>query len=106
MDFAGPDSFSGTDANDTWDTVFYNDAANLTGYVGTGTFKLLTVTKGKSDVAGGGTWQSQILTRAWSYATITYTYDDARCLSGYKKDGCTGLPLSGWNITVSNATKK
>jgi hypothetical protein len=63
-DFAGPDSFSGTDANDTWDTVFYNDAANLTGYVGTGTFKLLTVTKGKSDVAGGGTWQSLILTKA------------------------------------------
>jgi hypothetical protein len=99
-----PGNFSGSDANETWGPVFYNDAANLTNYTGTGTFKLKTVTKGQSDVAGGGSWTTSILTRAWSYASITYTYDDARCLSGYKLDGCTGLPLSGWNITVSNAT--
>ena len=43
-------------------------------------------------------------TLAWSNASISYTYDDARCLSGFKKDGCTGLPLSEWNITTRNAT--
>jgi large repetitive protein len=36
---------------------------------------------------------------------ITYTYDEnLQCLSGYKIDGCTGLPLPSWKIVVKNAT--
>ena len=75
-------------------------------YIGTNTFKLRTVTTAASTVVGGGNFASLIVTRAWSNATITYTYDDARCLSGYKIDGCTGLPLSGWNVTVKNSTNQ
>ena len=103
-DFLGPSAFNGTDANDTWGYVYYDDPANVTYYSGIGTFPLLTYTHASSRVDGGGSWYSIIDTKAWSYATITYTYDDSRCLSGYKIDGCTGLPLSGWNITVSNST--
>jgi len=103
-DFLGTSSFNGSDANDTWGYVYYDDSANTTDYVGTGTFPLLAYTRASSRVVGGGSWYSLITTLAWSNASITYTYDDARCLSGFKKDGCTGLPLSGWNITVRNAT--
>ena len=105
-DFIGTSAFNGTDANDTWGYVYYNDSANTTGYIGTGTFQLFAYTRARSEVIGGGTWYSLINTRAWSNASLTYTYDDSRCLSGYKIDGCTGLPLSGWNITVSNATRQ
>ncbi len=104
-DFLGTSSFNGSDANDTWGYVYYDDSANTTDYVGTGTFPLLAYTRASSRVIGGGSWYSLITTLAWSNASIIYTYDDARCLSGFKKDGCTGLPLSGWNITVSNATR-
>ena len=103
-DFLGSDSFNGTDANDTWDDIFYINAADVSDYVGTGTFNLSTVTSALSIVHGGGSWWSNITTKAWSNATITYTYDDSRCLSGYKVDGCTGLPLSGWKIKVNNST--
>ena len=103
-DFLGTSSFNGSDANDTWGYVYYDDSANTIDYVGTGTFPLLAYTRASSRVVGGGSWYSLITTLAWSNASITYTYDDARCLSGFKKDGCTGLPLSGWNITVRNAT--
>jgi hypothetical protein len=104
LDFLGTSSFNGSDANDTWGYVYYDDSANTTDYLGAGTFPLLAYTRASSRVVGGGSWYSLIDTLAWSNASITYTYDDARCISGYKKDGCTGLPLSGWNITVSNAT--
>jgi len=103
-DFLGSDSFNGTDANDAWDDIFYINAADVSDYVGTGTFNLSTVTSALSIVHGGGSWWSNITTKAWSIATITYTYDDSRCLSGYKFDGCTGLPLSGWKIKVNNST--
>jgi hypothetical protein len=101
-----PDSFSGTDAADTWGSVYYTDSADTTGYIGTGTFKLKTVTHADSKVVGGASWNSAILTRAWSYAKITYAYDkiDTLCLSGHKIDGCTGRPLPGWTIIVNNST--
>jgi len=99
-------SFNGTDANDTWGYVYYDDPANVTYYSGIGTFPLLTKTHASSRVEGGGSWSSYIITKAWSYASITYTYDDSRCLSGYKIDGCTGAGLPNWNITVSNATRQ
>jgi hypothetical protein len=103
-DLMGPDSYNGTDADNTTGSVHYSDNANVSQYIGVGTFLLLAKTHGVSDVSGGGTWDSRIRTTAWSYAAITYTYNDEICLSGYKKDGCTGLPLSGWNITVSNSS--
>lgn len=94
-DYEGTSAFNGTDANDTWGYIYYSDPANVTYYSGIGTFPLLTSTHASSRVDGGGSWASLIDTLAWSYATITYTYDDSRCLFGYKLDGCTGLPLSG-----------
>ena len=105
-DFLGTSSFNGSDANDTWGYVYYNDSANTTDYIGIGTFPLLAYTRAISEVFGGGSWYSLIDTLAWSNASISYTYDDARCLSGFKKDRCTGLPLSGWKITVSNTTQQ
>ena len=108
-DFLGPSAFNGTDANDTWDDIFYINPADVNDYVGTtpgDTFNLPAVTSAISQVRGGGSWWSIITTLAWSNATITYTYDDSRCLSGYKLDGCTGLPLSGWKIKVNNSTQE
>ena len=108
-DFLGPSAFNGTDANDTWDDIFYINPADVNDSVGTtpgDTFNLPAVTSAISQVRGGGSWWSIITTLAWSNATITYTYDDSRCLSGYKLDGCTGLPLSGWKIKVNNSTQE
>ena len=47
---------------------------------------------------------SDIRTFGFSNATITYTYDEYLCISGYKKDDCTGRPLRDWVITVNNST--
>lgn len=104
LDFLGTSAFSGNDSGSTQDSIFYSLPAQMTPYIGTGTFNLLTVTTASSTVIGGGNFASFISTKAWSNATITYTYNDELCLSGYKKDGCTGLPLSGWNITVRNSS--
>ena len=100
----GHGSFSGSDNNSTVGYVFYSNPTDIDDYIGTGTFDLLGSFTGDSDISGGGSFSSSILTYGWSNSTITYTYNDALCLSGYKKDGCTGLPLSGWNITVRNSS--
>jgi hypothetical protein len=67
-DYAGPDSFSGTDAADSWGKVYYNNPAHTTSYIGKGTFKLKTFTHAVSRVEGGSTWNSGLRTTAWSYA--------------------------------------
>jgi hypothetical protein len=103
--YTGPDSYNGTDSNDTWKSISYNTQDKLNPYIGTGTVNLTAHTNGQGWLQGSASFWYAIATYAFSNATITYTYDDARCLSGYKLDGCTGLPLSGWNITVNNTTK-
>ena len=103
-DLQGTSAFSASDAGDTLDTISYTDPVRVADYVGTGTFDLEAVATAVSNVVGGGNWYSVFDTYAWSYASITYTYDDLHCLSGYKIDDCTGQALSGWTITVNNST--
>ena len=38
--------------------------------------------------------------------TVNITSHELLCISGYKFDGCTGLPLSGWRIKVNNSTQE
>lgn len=104
MDGEGPSAFSASDEGNTSDTISYTDPGDVADYIGTGTFDLEAVATAVSEVGGGGNWYSLFNTWAWSYASITYTYDDLHCLSGYKIDDCTGQPLSGWTITVNNST--
>ena len=33
-------------------------------------------------------------------------FQQPNCLSGYKIDDCTGLPLSGWKIVVNNSSQE
>ena len=103
LDFQGNSSFNDTAVGNITDS---RTTSNVSAYVGQGTFNLTAVNKAVSTVRGCGTFALHIETRGWSYACITYTYDNTHCLSGYKKDGCTGLLLSGWNITISNATSQ
>jgi|WetSurMetagenome_2_1015567.scaffolds.fasta_scaffold32315_3 hypothetical protein len=100
------DSATDDDSGSAQGGIFYTNPADLAPYIGTGTFNLPGSTLADISVRYfGGSVLAFLNTYGWSNATITYTYDDARCLSGYKLDGCTGLPLSGWNITVNNTTK-
>ena len=99
------DSETDVDNGSTQGGIFYTNAADLAPYIGTGTFNLPGSTIAEILVKYfGGSVLATLNTYGWSNATIKYTYDDARCLSGYKIDGCTGLPLSGWNVTVKNST--
>jgi len=102
-DFQGTSGFSASDSGDTWGNIYYDDARK-DAYVGKGTFDLRAYATAESTVAGGGNWATMIDTYSWSNASITYTYDDLHCLSGYKIDNCTGQPLSGWTVTVNNST--
>jgi len=103
--WSGNDTLVGSDYEDTQKSIVYTSASDLAGYIGTGTFDLPATAIADTLTGGGGVMVSNISTYGWSNATITYTYDDSRCLSGYKIDGCTGLPLSGWTIAVNNSTK-
>lgn len=103
-DLQGTSAFSASDEGDTWDTISYIDPVDVDEYIGTGTFNLEAVAAAVSEVGGGGNWYSMFYTYAWSKASITYTYDDLHCLSGYKIDACIRQPLSGWTITVNNST--
>ena len=99
------DSATDVDSGSDQGGIFYTNAADLAPYIGTGTFNLPGSTIADISVRYfGGSVLAFLNTYGWSNATITYTYDDARCLSGYKIDGCTGLPLSGWKIIVNNST--
>jgi uncharacterized repeat protein (TIGR01451 family) len=40
----------------------------------------------------------------FNITNINFTNQKMYCISGYKKDNCTGAPLPGWNITLTNAT--
>ncbi len=101
IDFGGPSGFTKFKEGNNSGTV---SAVNVTPYIGPGTFNLTAVTNATSTVGGSGAFMSILETRGWSYACITYTYDNTHCLSGYKIDGCTGNPLAGWTITVNNST--
>ena len=103
IDYGGTSGFTDSDAGDTWGSIHYDDARK-DDYVDTGTFSLQAYATADSTVGGGGNLNSYIDTYAWSNASITYTYDDLHCLSGYKIDNCTGQPLSGWTVTVNNST--
>ncbi|MFZ2470945.1 MAG: choice-of-anchor E domain-containing protein [Methanothrix sp.] len=103
--YTGTDSFNGTSINSTSGYVFYNTADKINAYIGTGTFNLAASAHASSEIKGGGNWWSDLTTYGWSNATITYTYDDSRCISGYKIDDCTGQPLAGWKIYVNNSTR-
>ncbi|MCK9564861.1 MAG: choice-of-anchor E domain-containing protein, partial [Methanothrix sp.] len=103
-DFLGPDSFSGSDSGNTHGHVSYTLPNDVALYVGTGKLNLTTNSSANSNVYGGGNWRNDIRTYIYSNATITYNYDDSRCISGYKIDGCTNTGLSGWTINVSNTT--
>ncbi len=104
VDYQGTSAFSASDADDTQGAISYTDPITVADYIGIGTFDLEAVATAASYVVGGGNFASMITTYAWSNASITYTYDDLHCLSGYKIDNCTGQPLSGWTITVNNST--
>ena len=101
--WSGTDTIIGFDRGDTQGTVVYTGAA-MAPYIGTGNITLWANCTASTSTYGGGNMVSDIRAYGYSHAIITYTYDDARCLSGYKKDGCTGLPLSGWTINVNNST--
>ncbi len=103
--WAGSDTLSGYDYGEDHDSINYTLAGDLADYIGTGTFDLPGRATAQTSTIGGGVQVSDIRTYGWSNATITYTYDDSRCLSGYKIDRCTGLPLSGWTINVNNSTQ-
>ena len=106
----GPDSFSGNNNGSNASSLSYTQQAALAQYIwsGIGTKKFDLPSSTTGDLYFGGQGGPNIVhnltSYGWSHAVLTYTYDDSRCLSGYKKDGCTGLPLSGWNITVKNST--
>lgn len=101
LDFQGNSSFNDTAVGNITDS---RSTSNVSAYIGPGTFNLTAVNKATSTVKGSGAFASQIETRGWSYACLTYTYDNTHCLSGYKKDGCTDEPLADWAINVSNST--
>ena len=104
--WSGPDTMSGGDWGSIQGSVVYTSAVAMAPYIGTGNFTLPA--SGYAVASGiflGGNTVFDIRSYGWSNATITYTYDDSRCLSGYKLDRCTSLPLSGWTIRVSNATR-
>ena len=82
LNFQGSSAFC---ANATGNTSGSKSPANVSAYVGPGTFNLTAVTTATSQVNGGGQWASIIEPRAWSYACITYTYDDQ--------------DLEEWNVT-------
>lgn len=102
-DLEGPSAFNDSDAKDTWGRIYYDDARK-DAYIGKGTFNLTANTSAESRTGGSGNFMYWVMTTAWSNASITYTYDELHCLSGYKIDACTGEPLSGWTITVNNST--
>lgn len=104
QDGQGSSAFSASDEDSTSGTITYTDPGKVADYKGTGTFDLEAVATAVSDVVGGGNWYSLFDTYAWSEASITYTYEELHCLSGYKFDECTGQPLSGWTVTVNNST--
>ncbi len=106
QDLMGSDTFSGQDYGDTSDIVIYTAPDDVDDYYGVGTFNLPMYTIAASSVRGGGNWYTEIATTAWSHAIITYTYDEkvTYCLSGYKINGCTGEPISGWTVIVNNST--
>lgn len=104
LDFQGTSAFSDSDADETWGSIYYNDARK-DAYVGKGTFNLRAYATAISTVVGSGNWATMIDTYSWSNASITYTYDECRsCISGYKIDSSTGAGLPGWNITLTNAS--
>jgi len=103
LDYGGTSGFSDSDEGDTWGSIYYDDARK-DDYIDEGTFNLKAYATASSTVVGSGNWDSFINTYSWSNASITYTYEDLHCLSGYKIDNCTGQPLSGWTITVNNST--
>ncbi len=81
----------------------YVATGDLAEYIGNGNFSLDAKGDANFTIVAGGNQTSNISTFGWSNATLIYTYDP-RGLSGYKKDGCTNLPLSGWKIIVTNST--
>ncbi|HOU70032.1 MAG TPA: choice-of-anchor E domain-containing protein, partial [Methanothrix sp.] len=102
LDFKGTSAFNASAEGNTNGTI--TNVSNLSAYVGSGNITLPAVCIASSTVGGGGTWASNITTLAWSYACITYIYDNTHCLSGYKKNGCTNESLANWAINVSNDT--
>ncbi|MGV8175267.1 MAG: carboxypeptidase regulatory-like domain-containing protein, partial [Methanothrix sp.] len=104
--WSGNDTLSGYDYGDTHGWINYTAQGDLAGYIGTGYFNLSATATATTSVTGGGNQVSDLRTFGWSNATITYTYDDSRCISGYKLDRCTGLPLSGWKIILNNSTQE
>ena len=49
-------------------------------------------------------WQDITVQPANATSYVNFTNIQLLCISGYKKDNCTGAPLPGWNITLQNAT--
>ncbi|MCU0637902.1 MAG: choice-of-anchor E domain-containing protein, partial [Methanothrix sp.] len=99
----GNDTLNGSDYNHDQNSTTYTEEGDLDDYIGTGTFKLNANATSSSSTNGGGVQVSNISTFGWSNGILIYTYDP-RGLSGYKKDACTGQPLSGWKIIVTNST--
>ena len=108
-DWAGSDSFNITMVELKSSDVTYTLPADLARYIATtpgetASFPVTAV--GVSGHSGSGNFQTLIETWAGAEARITYTYNDSRCLSGYKIDNCTNIGLSGWTINVTNNTQK
>jgi len=82
LDFLGPSAFNASAEDNTSGSV---SPSNVAAYVGPGIFNLTAIVTATSQLVGGGEWALKIDPRAWSYACITYTYDDQ--------------DLEEWNLT-------